>query len=357
MENIKFFENIDNNKRLTELKKILYKIESNDAFEIKRNNYIYQIIDNMEKNSIQWDNNCQINIKYIGNIFFSQITNSELTKESLDLFFAMTYRFLIELYLSIKNDLSMEFEKIRNFANDEIENFYDEAKIQIKYANIDMPIRIFKDLNNSEVIGNLKDFKDLSENITKKLDDLKNEYDEKEKRVVELKNTLDKYETSFNFVGLYDGFNKLWEDKEKERKFLSKILMVFGFIVLLPFFVELYILNNIKDNLAEMKELLYFSIVPSISITLILIYYFKILLQNYKSIKLQIMQLELRKTLCQFIQSYVEYSTDVKTSNEKNSLEKFENIIFSAIVSDDEKLPSTFDGMEQINSLIKSIKN
>lgn len=356
MEKIKFFENTENIDKLTSFIKKLKQIETDDEFEKTRNDYIYQIINSMKNKSFLWDNYCQINIEFIG-ISYINYFELDLNKEQLDNIFSISYRFLLELYLMTKNDLSFEFENIRRFANDKISNFTEKAQIQIKYANIDMPISIFKKLNNSDIIVDLQNFQKISDDITKKIDDLKNEYDEKEKRVIELKNTLDKYKTSFNFVGLYDGFNKLWENKEKERKFLSKILIAFGFIVLIPFFVELYILNNIKDNLAEMKELLYFSIVPSISITLILIYYFKILLQNYKSIKLQIMQLELRKTLCQFIQSYVEYSSDIKTNNEKNSLEKFENIIFSAIVSDDEKLPSTFDGMEQINSLIKSIKN
>ena len=42
---------------------------------------------------------------------------------------------------------------------------------------------------------------------------------------------------------------------------------------------------------------------------------------------------------------------------DSSALEKFESLIFSGVVSDPEKLPSTFDGVEQIGNLIKSIKN
>ncbi|HGE6119725.1 hypothetical protein [Vibrio cholerae] len=76
---------------------------------------------------------------------------------------------------------------------------------------------------------------------------------------------------------------------------------------------------------------------------------------NYRSTKAQIMQIELRQTLCQFIQSYAEYASEIK-SKDTTSLEKFENLIFSGILSDAEKLPSTFDGLEQIGKLLKSVK-
>ncbi|EII3729117.1 hypothetical protein LG468_003962, partial [Vibrio cholerae] len=69
-----------------------------------------------------------------------------------------------------------------------------------------------------------------------------------------------------------------------------------------------------------------------------------------------IMQIELRQTLCQFIQSYAEYASEIK-AKDASSLEKFESLIFSGILSDAEKLPSTFDGLEQIVTMLKSLKS
>lgn len=76
---------------------------------------------------------------------------------------------------------------------------------------------------------------------------------------------------------------------------------------------------------------------------------------HYRTVQTQIMQLDLRLSLCQFIQSYAEYAKEIKT-NDKDALDKFENLIFSSILSSDEKIPSTFDGLEQLNSLIKQFK-
>ena len=96
-------------------------------------------------------------------------------------------------------------------------------------------------------------------------------------------------------------------------------------------------------------------LLPRLSIEVILIYFFRIILQNYRSVKAQILQIELRKTLCQFIQSYVKYSSEIK-KQDSNALEKFESLIFSGVLSDPEKLPSTFDGLDQLGNFIKNIK-
>lgn len=67
------------------------------------------------------------------------------------------------------------------------------------------------------------------------------------------------------------------------------------------------------------------------------------------------MQIELRQSLCQFIQSYADYTKEIKENN-AGSLEKFENLIFSNILSTPEKVPSTFDGLEQLANLMKELK-
>lgn len=85
-------------------------------------------------------------------------------------------------------------------------------------------------------------------------------------------------------------------------------------------------------------------------------YYFRVVLINHISLRTQIMQIELRKSLCQFIQSYSDYSSEIRKNNPE-ALSKFEDVVFSNIMLSDDKIPSTFDGIEQIASLINSLKN
>ena len=67
--------------------------------------------------------------------------------------------------------------------------------------------------------------------------------------------------------------------------------------------------------------------IPFITLILITLYLLKISLQDKRAIQSQMMQLELRMALCQFIHNYAE---DSETLHKKNSVgfEKFENIIF-----------------------------
>jgi hypothetical protein len=165
---------------------------------------------------------------------------------------------------------------------------------------------------------------------------------------------LSNYETGFNFVGLYEGFDNLGKQKEGEKKNLHKWLIFFGILILTPFSIELYTLYTHLESIDKIKNILLLSMVPTISITAIIIYFFRVILHNYKSVQSQLLQIDVRKTLCRFIQKYSESLAEVKM--EKESLAKFENIIFSHIHSDEDKLPSTYDGIEQLGNLVKSIK-
>ena len=128
-----------------------------------------------------------------------------------------------------------------------------------------------------------------------------------------------------------------------------------GILILAPLAIEIIFLvkGNFDSNTIGLSH--FIMLLPLISIEVILIYFFRIILINHKSVKAQIMQIELRQTMCQFIQNYTEFSSDIK-KEDSQALDKFENLIFSGILSDSENLPSTFDGMEQISSLIKSFK-
>ena len=333
-------------------------VQTDDDFEMARNGHIQTIIHSMSSVPDQWDELCEINIAWIGDSFISRVSDEteELTKEKIDDIFSMCFRFLFELYLSMKNDLAMEFERARKFAFDNIELFEENAKEQIEYAIRDMPINIFKSIANSESIQSIKNFNEISNLADAKRVDWEKELSDRESRVNSLKEALSTYESGFNFVGLFDGFNELSKEKKIEKENHLFWLKVLGFLVIAPLIAEMVVLYRNLDDLDKVKDVLMLSIIPTVSLVVIFIYYFRVVLFNYKSVKSQLLQIELRKTLCRFIQHYSEYSSGIKEKDEV-ALEKFENIIFSGIVSDDERLPTTFDGVEQLGKLIKSVKS
>jgi len=120
--------------------------------------------------------------------------------------------------------------------------------------------------------------------------------------------------------------------------------------------VELTFINNHIGILDGYKNELLFLLPPLITIEVLLIYFFRLVLVHFQSIKTQLLQLDLRKSLCQFIKSYSTFSTDIK-ARDPSALEKFENLVFSGFISSEENLPSTFDGIEQLAKLFKGIKS
>lgn len=350
---IEYFTKSQNQQNL---KKFIHRLEliSRDEFDNLRNRHIINIFKVMIGDPSVWDDKCQINLKQIGENFFNQISNDEveLSVDFLDNVFAYCIRFTNELYLSVDWELASELNYARLFAQEKISYFSTNARNQISFSFYEMPIGIFKAISNNASIKSFTDFNKIANLAGEKLATFEKDLAAREERVNKLKTALNKFENEFNFVGLYDGFNTLSREKSNEKKNLLRWLIVFGILTLLPLATEFAILLNSKT----IEISLLYTAIPAASLTAILIYFFRIILQNYKSVTSQILQIELRKTLCRFIQSYADFSIELK-NKDKDALSKFENIIFSGIVSDDEKLPSTFDGVEQLGNLIKAIKS
>ena len=177
------------------------------------------------------------------------------------------------------------------------------------------------------------------------------------KDITRLENKLNKLKEDYNFIGLSHGFENLLNAKKSSSNWNLCLLFALGFIIAaIPVakILDAYIINpnNIPSHFSNLN---WTEILAGIALEFVLIYFFRVALNQYQITKTQIMQLELRRSLCQFIHSYAEYAQKIK-AQDANALEKFENIIFSSILSHDANIPGTFDGMEHITSLIKELK-
>lgn len=230
-----------------------------------------------------------------------------------------------------------------------------------------------KNLYLDEITNN---FSSLNNKIDEKQKDLNNEVADFENKIEKLKNetqkledTLKKQKTAFNFVGLYDGFNSLSSSKSAQKKFVLIIASLLGIsLVAVPILSIFFskdigmFFSDITIEVSTLKLTTSFSwqkILPIVGLEFILVYLFRVVLNRLNVIQTEVMQLELRKSLCQFIQSYAQYAKEIRTleeDKEVNILEKFESIIFSNILSAPEKVPSTFDGLEQLANFIKEFK-
>jgi hypothetical protein len=371
METTAFFTNEHNRAILSKAISKLNDIEGKDKgidisdsssqalakFNSSRNIGISQILKAALQEAAIWDQNCRTNITWIGGQLMVALDkiNPTSSKEDLNLIFSICYRFLLEHFISMPSDFNFEYKKIQQFALEEIEQFDVEAQVQIRFAAYFMPIEIFKRTFNDENVVQVKTFNKLYDTSEKKLNAWEEEIEKSESRVNELKKILENHETAFNFVGLYDGFKTMSITKERERDNLLKWVRIAGLAILFPIALDFFLVFYNVHKMEDLQRVALISFIPMVSVIAILIYYFRILLHSLNEVKAQLLQIELRKTLCQFIQSYVKYSQEMKKMDIE-SLSKFENIIFSGLVSSNEKLPSTFDGLEQLANIIQAIR-
>ncbi|MFS6938662.1 hypothetical protein [Neisseria animaloris] len=174
---------------------------------------------------------------------------------------------------------------------------------------------------------------------------------EREEKVDNLKASLENFQTAFNFIGLSQGFENLLKKKEKAKSLTFWGLFVLLITALVPVGYSFGKFIFDPNYVFSWEKML-----PVIGLEFVLIYFFRVVLTHYHSIQTQIMQLELRQSLCQFIQSYADYAKEIKASD-KDALEKFENLIFSSILSNPDKVPGTFDGIDGLTSLLKELKS
>ena len=246
---------------------------------------------------------------------------------------------LLESVDLFHGDLLPSIELIKNEFHITLLNFYLGGKSYQSFINYENTVK--------EADGKIH-------KIEFEINKLNAEFENKKKEVEKLETVLNKQKEGFNFVALSKGFSQLLSEKEKSRNWNLRFLIGVGLLILsVPIFnIWVHLNNNTENNWSNIS---WQQALAYVGLELLLIYFFRVALYQYRAVQSQIMQLELRKSLCQFIQNYAEYAKEIK-QNDKEALEKFENLIFSSIVANDDKIPTTFDGMEQITKLTEIFK-
>ena len=314
----------------------------------------------LENNLSVFDEHCPGNIEWLGKRYIGQLIDfveDRLGKQSDKLIdiFTTSYRFLCELEFSQPGDLSFELRGIMRFVDENLEKFKGTDRQQLIFANYTMPANLTRRFIQNSA---LSDFKVFAETVNS-AKELKGKWDKEiAAKVAEtegLQDAIDRLQTKYNFVGLVKGFEILVVRKQSESTKAFVAILILGGIMLLPVCVQLwFVLRNIESIEVHRATLVY-SLPPLLALELILLYFFRVVLANYRDLKAQLLQLDLRVSLCQFIQSYSEYSTKIKKLD-STALDRFESIVFSAVTSSAEKMPSTFDGLEQLSKLVSSLR-
>lgn len=323
------------------------------TFEKQRHKALSKLLKSFISQCTEWDARTEHTIENKGKQLGFRISACQMRNYEIDETLAICFEFVLEaeMFDSYLNDhMTAEF---KDFCIDYIDELNPSAQKSIQRSLMVTPSRIVRRLS---VAQDVKTCRDFIENVSKSermIYKWKKDIEEKENRVQKLNDAILRQEADFNFVGLYDGFFRLGEVKRIEMRWAKRILIGISILMPLPLMLEMTYMLLSKDTPTVTAQL--YKLIPVASITFIFIYYFKVAISNFNSIKAQLVQIELRKSLCCFIQSYAEYAKEIKGEN-NYLLRKFEDIVFSNIMVSEEKMPSTFDGLNQIASLINSFK-
>lgn len=337
------------------------------------------------------------------------------SKGQIEAFLVLIYEVVSEFYFNAIPHGSGEWNRMQ----DVIDQHKDEMSVSTRYwlgrTDSRLPAKIvksyfheFKSLKLDE-IRKVKDDWDASKTSWDKDIGLK------ETRANRLRESFERAEKGYNFVGLVRGFRHLRKQKESEQCWS---LVGLGLLALLLFALPLWgLLGSHGYKGFEMEEnegmvssvlhgaaaskiefsptpsaagkaqaktepdsaiphvvsaqnaggdaktiaqpsliwLVLLKLLPLLTLEIIVLYFFRIVLAQYRSVKAQILQLDLRMALCQFIESYTKHMVEMK-KDAPDVLQKFESLIFSGLMTDGEKIPSVLDGTEQLANLIRSIQ-
>lgn len=372
-----FFALDENIKACDQAIELIGKIQKEsdfDKFLVKALVYLLKEIKAFPK---EFDKSCHycIKVRPFGQYLFAKLNEIKEETDPNNVSSALLQNtFIWFFYIFCEREFWDDFphhREVKEFALKNLTLFDPEPQFAITTALYGLPALLIKHYFQE---SSIKEFITNTNKLEQIKTDSQRELDEREKRVAALNETLKKQEIAFNFVGLNKGFNELSDKKKRELNFAFGGMVMLGIVMI---GILLYEFGHITAYTAPIASLHIatsavpatsavsaassiqntpiYGMLPLAAIEFLLVYFFRIILSNYRSIKTQQLQIELRMTLCQFIQSYAEYAKDIKV-NDPSALEKFENLIFSGILTDQQQLPSTFDGVEAISKLVESVR-
>ncbi|KGA33843.1 hypothetical protein KU74_10175 [Pectobacterium brasiliense] len=209
--------------------------------------------------------------------------------------------------------------------------------------------KIIKDfISNFEVrsaIENINKIKSNEISISEMMEKQKN----LKKEVDDIGKRLDGYKSEYNFVELSSAFTKIRANKTKEQGKSQRNYWICMF-TLMAFPIFAIFTHWGKTNF-EWGELFFY--IPMVTLEILFLYFMRIFYVENKNINSQILQIDLRLSLCEFIQGYVRYRKENNDSDDV--LKSFETLIFSPIQVSGDNIPSVLDGANVLAELAGNI--
>ncbi|MFA9489394.1 MULTISPECIES: hypothetical protein [unclassified Mannheimia] len=331
--------------KLNEYKSLL---SDTDAIELGKADFCIDVLERFEANYEEWIKSCPLSNHSVSKYISEKYIGANGISDELYLScarFLREYVFLLERKGIRESWVNGDWSLFRSNA---AESIRPENRLYLDYIlngrfDIDILNNLLGDRSYEAFLNyekNLKEYEEKSEiiqrNLTARTSRLESFLEDKEKKVNALANLLEKYKTAFNFVGLYDGFNNLSEIKNNQKKATYYFSIFLGFLLILIPFLSIILQSHmgfwVSDTVFDFKTLTVTSqfnwvkILPVLGLEFILIYFFRIVLNRLNTLQTEIIQIELRKSLCQFIQEYAKYAKELREQSSSDSQEKIKGL-------------------------------
>ncbi|HGM5807794.1 TPA: hypothetical protein ACKP33_004078 [Serratia marcescens] len=233
---------------------------------------------------------------------------------------------------------------------------FPEAEMRLSYLGFGLVM----DVNESRINDLKNGFDNLESSGVRSLLENVVESDEKVKECIlnqsaflqeisVINNKLSEHKSHFNFALLSKAFVNMKKSKEKEKIFAYGRLWI---VLLVLFSIPLsLIIFDANSNSLNWSRVFYY--IPFVTLELLLFYIMRLFYLEVGSIKAQILQIDIRLSLCEFIHDYIEK----REGSDKNSDSwgKFETLIFSPIQMNSDNIPSLLDGASSVADIVGKV--
>ncbi len=215
-------------------------------------------------------------------------------------------------------------------------------------------------LPNKLFENNFKSIDRATSDSKKLVQETADKADELVARIEGYRAELKKLDSEYNFVGLSHAFKELLTQKSSEASRSFYVTVFLGAVaVAMPALYLIGVSANLLPGLVggDWAVSAVAQLLAVVGIELILLYFFRIALKSYLLARSQVTNLQLRVSLCSFIEGYLDFGAKAQASKAAAAIQGFESLIFSTLPSDDPTLPATLDGLDQITNLVRAIRS
>lgn len=266
--------------------------------------------------------------------------------------------FLTELSFRC-NPGQYDFEELMNSLLGRVDSLANYARPQTVWAVYAYPNLLAADMLKRKGVSKLIDIEDKLGKAAWSIHRLDDLLQNSETQIEIINNKMGGLKDRYNFVELNQGFAGLRRQKRIEIIIARIVASIFGILMLVLPILQITMMvwgDSIFGSVVSekfTKNIIY--IAPAlVTGELIILYFFRVCLVSLREVRAQILQLDLRVALCQFIRGYSEQNKNID-DNQRKSLEKFESVIFSGIANEGSAIPTTFDGLSEVAKLIQSL--